>query len=138
MNIQFAVKGGDVYMLEVNPRASRTVPFVSKAIGVPLAKLAAKCMVGHKLRDLGFTAEVTPPFWSVKEAVFPFSRFRGAAVVLSPEMRSTGEVMGMDNDLGMAYAKAQMAAMPPLPTEGNAFLSVKDSDKARAIEVARD
>lgn len=138
MNIQFAVKGGEVYMLEVNPRASRTIPFVSKAIGVPLAKLAAKCMVGHKLRDLGFTAEVTPPFWSVKEAVFPFSRFRGAAVVLSPEMRSTGEVMGMDNDLGMAYAKAQMAAMPPLPTEGNAFLSVKESDKAHAIEVARD
>ncbi len=138
MNIQFAVKDGQVYMLEVNPRASRTVPFVSKAIGVPLAKLAAKCMAGRKLRDLGFTEEITPPFWSVKEAVFPFSRFRGAPVVLSPEMRSTGEVMGTDTDLGMAYAKAQMAAMPPLPVAGNAFLSVKESDKAGAIAVARD
>jgi len=138
MNIQFAVKDGQVYMLEVNPRASRTVPFVSKAIGVPLAKLAAKCMAGRKLRDLGFTEEITPPYWSVKESVFPFSRFRGAAVVLSPEMRSTGEVMGVDDDLGLAYAKAQMAAQPALPTAGSAFLSVKESDKPGAVEVARD
>jgi carbamoyl-phosphate synthase large subunit len=138
MNIQFAVKDGQVYMLEVNPRASRTVPFVSKAIGVPLAKIAAKCMIGHKLRDLGFTREITPPFWSVKESVFPFSRFRGTAVVLSPEMRSTGEVMGIDADLGLAYAKAQMAAQPALPTSGTAFLSVKESDKAGAVQVARE
>ncbi|HAZ65603.1 MAG TPA: carbamoyl phosphate synthase large subunit [Opitutae bacterium] len=138
MNIQFAIKDGQVYMLEVNPRASRTVPFVSKAIGVPLAKLAAKCMVGHKLLDLGFTQEIRPAFWSVKESVFPFNRFRGAAVVLSPEMRSTGEVMGTDEDLGLAYAKAQMAAQPPLPTAGNVFLSVKDRDKAGAVEVARE
>jgi carbamoyl-phosphate synthase large subunit len=138
MNIQFAIKDGQVYMLEVNPRASRTIPFVSKAIGVPLAKLAAKCMVGHKLRDLGFTQEIRPAFWSVKESVFPFNRFRGAAVVLSPEMRSTGEVMGTDDDLGLAYAKAQMAAQPPLPTAGNVFLSVKDRDKAGAVEVARE
>jgi carbamoyl-phosphate synthase large subunit len=138
MNIQFAIKDGQVYMLEVNPRASRTVPFVSKAIGVPLAKLAAKCMVGHKLRDLGFTQEIRPAFWSVKESVFPFNRFRGAAVVLSPEMRSTGEVMGTDEDLGLAYAKAQMAAQPPLPTAGSVFLSVKDRDKAGAVEVARE
>jgi carbamoyl-phosphate synthase large subunit len=138
MNVQFAIKDGVVYMLEVNPRASRTVPFVSKAIGVPLAKLASLCMMGAKLKDLGFTREIRPPYWAVKESVFPFSRFPGAPVALSPEMRSTGEVMGVDDDLGMAYAKAQMAAQPALPVGGNVFLSVKDRDKAAAVEVARD
>ena len=138
MNIQFAIKDGIVYMLEVNPRASRTIPFVSKAIGVPLAKLASLCMLGAKLKDLGFTREIRPPYWSVKESVFPFSRFPGAPVALSPEMRSTGEVMGCDDDLGMAYAKAQMAAQPALPVAGNAFLSVKDRDKDGAVAVARD
>ena len=138
MNIQFAVKDGVIYMLEVNPRSSRTVPFVSKAIGVPLAKLAARCMTGEKLKDMGFTQEVIPPYYAVKESVFPFNRFPGAPVVLSPEMRSTGEVMGVDADLGIAYAKAQMAAAPALPTKGNVFISVKDRDKASAISVARD
>jgi carbamoyl-phosphate synthase large subunit len=123
--------------LEVNPRASRTIPFVAKAIGVPLAKLAAKIMTGKKLKDLGFTREQTPKHWCVKEAVFPFVRFPGATITLGPEMRSTGEVMGLDDDLGIAFAKAQAAAKPGLPTKGNVFLSVKDSDKARAIDLAR-
>ena len=138
MNIQFAIKDGSVFMLEVNPRASRTVPFVSKAIGVPLAKLAARCMVGEKLKAMGFTQEIIPPYFAVKESVFPFNRFPGAPVVLSPEMRSTGEVMGLDADFGVAYAKAQMAASPALPAKGNVFLSVKDRDKPDAVEVARE
>ena len=138
MNVQFAVKGGDVYILEVNPRASRTVPFVSKAIGHPLAKLAAKIMAGKTLLELGFTEEVIPPYYSVKEAVFPFIKFPGVDIILGPEMRSTGEVMGIDPDLGIAYAKSQMSAQPPLPTKGNVFISVKDSDKPAAIEVARE
>jgi len=138
MNIQFAIKDGTVFMLEVNPRASRTVPFVSKAIGVPLAKFAARCMVGEKLRDLGFTEEITAPYYAVKESVFPFNRFPGAAVALSPEMRSTGEVMGLDADLGIAYAKSQMAAQPPLPAAGNVFFSVKDRDKDAAVALARE
>ena len=138
MNVQFAVKDGDVYILEVNPRASRTVPFVSKAIGHPLAKLAAKIMAGQTLRELGFTDEVIPPYYSVKEAVFPFIKFPGVDIILGPEMRSTGEVMGIDPDLGIAYAKSQMSAQPPLPTKGNVFISVKDSDKPAAIEVARE
>jgi carbamoyl-phosphate synthase large subunit len=121
----------------VNPRASRTVPFVAKAIGVPLAKLAARVMTGAKLKDLGFTREQTPKHWCVKEAVFPFVRFPGATIALGPEMRSTGEVMGLDEDLGVAFAKAQAAAKPGLPTAGNVFLSVKDSDKPRAVEIAR-
>ncbi len=137
MNVQFAIKDERLYVLEVNPRASRTVPFVSKTIGVPLAKLAAKVMTGKKLSDLGFTREQTPKHWCVKEAVFPFVRFPGAMITLGPEMRSTGEVMGIDEDLGMAFAKAQAAAKPGLPVKGNVFLSVKDSDKARAVEVAR-
>ena len=137
MNIQFAIKDGELYVLEVNPRASRTVPFVAKAMGVPLAKLAAKVMTGAKLKDLGFTREQTPKHWCVKEAVFPFVRFPGAAIVLGPEMRSTGEVMGLDADLGVAFAKAQAAAKPGLPTKGNVFLSVKDGDKARAVNIAR-
>ena len=138
MNIQFAIKGDELYVLEVNPRASRTVPFVSKAIAVPLAKLAARVMAGEKLAKLGFTREITPPYWAVKEAVFPFVRFPGAPVALTPEMRSTGEVMGLDEDLGLAYAKTQMAAQPPLPESGQVFLSVKDSDKAGAIAIARE
>ncbi len=137
MNIQFAIKDDELYILEVNPRASRTVPFVSKAIGVPLAKLAARVMAGAKLADLGFTKEVIPKHWSVKESVFPFARFPGSSVALGPEMRSTGEVMGMDQDLGIAFAKMQMAAGPPLPLSGNIFLSVKDSDKERAVDLAR-
>jgi carbamoyl-phosphate synthase large subunit len=138
MNIQFAIKGDELYVLEVNPRASRTVPFVSKAIATPLAKLAARVMAGEKLVKLGFTREITPPFWAVKEAVFPFVRFPGAPVALTPEMRSTGEVMGLDEDLGLAYAKTQMAAQPPLPESGQVFLSVKDSDKAGAVAIARE
>ncbi len=137
MNIQFAIKADDLYVLEVNPRASRTVPFVSKAIGVPLAKLAAKVMAGATLKELGFTEEIRPRHWCVKEAVFPFVRFPGASIALGPEMRSTGEVMGLDDDLGLAYAKSQMAARPALPTQGNVFLSVKDADKARAVDLAR-
>jgi carbamoyl-phosphate synthase large subunit len=138
MNVQFAIKENELYVLEVNPRASRTVPFVAKAIGVPLAKLAAKVMAGAKLADLGFVREVTPKHWCVKEAVFPFARFPGAMIALGPEMRSTGEVMGLDDDLGLAFAKAQAAAKPGLPTKGNVFLSVKDADKAAAVEIARD
>ncbi len=137
MNVQFAIKGSDLYVLEVNPRASRTVPFVSKAIGQPLAKLAAKCMAGKKLAEIGFTRELTPRHWCVKEAVFPFNRFPGATINLGPEMRSTGEVMGLDDDLGIAFAKTQMAAKPSLPLQGNVFLSVKDADKARAIDLGR-
>jgi len=138
MNVQFAVKGQDVYVLEVNPRASRTVPFVSKAIGVPLAKLAAKVMVGKTLRELAFTKELVPKHFSVKEAVFPFLRYEGMDISLGPEMKSTGEVMGIDVDLGLAYAKSQMAAPPPLPTTGNVFVSVKDSDKQGVIPVVKE
>ena len=137
MNVQFAIKDHELYVLEVNPRASRTVPFVAKAIGVPLAKLAAKVMTGAKLKDLGFTREQTPKHWCVKEAVFPFVRFPGSTIALGPEMRSTGEVMGIDADLGVAFAKAQAAAKPGLPTKGNVFLSVKDADKPRATALAR-
>ncbi len=138
MNVQFAVKGEDVYVLEVNPRASRTVPFVSKAIGKPLAKLAAKVMAGKTLRELGFTKEIIPPHYSVKEAVFPFIRFPGIDIALGPEMKSTGEVMGIDDDLGLAYAKAQMAAQPPLPKGGNLFISVKDADKQDVAALAAE
>jgi len=138
MNVQFAVKGEEVYVLEVNPRASRTVPFVSKAIGVPLAKLAAKVMTGKTLHELGFTKEIVPKHYSVKEAVFPFLRYQGIDIALGPEMKSTGEVMGIDVDLGLAYAKSQMAAPPALPTSGNVFISVKDSDKKAVLPVARE
>src|SRR2546425_1335692 len=138
MNVQYAVKGDQVYVLEVNPRASRTVPFVSKAIGVPLAKLAAKIMAGKTLRELGFTKEIVPKHFSVKEAVFPFLRYQGMDISLGPEMKSTGEVMGMDVDLGLAYAKSQMAAPPPLPKTGKVFISVKDTDKEAVIPVARE
>ncbi len=138
MNVQFAVKDKTVYVLEVNPRASRTIPFVSKAIGVPLAKLAAKVMAGKKLKDLGFTREIVPPYISVKEVVLPFVRFRGVDIVLGPEMKSTGEVMGIDERFDRAFAKAQIAASSSLPTEGTVFLSVKDSDKAAIVNIAKD
>ncbi|MBE0545903.1 MAG: carbamoyl-phosphate synthase large subunit [Verrucomicrobia bacterium] len=137
MNVQYAVKDETVYVLEVNPRASRTVPFVSKAIGFPLAKLAAKVMAGMTLKELGFTEEVWPEYWAVKESVFPFNRFLGQDILLSPEMRSTGEVMGLDADLGVAYAKSQMAANSPLPTNGRVFISVSDAHKGEVAAVAK-
>jgi carbamoyl-phosphate synthase large subunit len=136
MNVQYAVKGESVYVLEVNPRASRTVPFVSKAIGVPLAKLAARVMAGKNLAQLGFTQEIWPRYWAVKESVFPFNRFHGQDILLSPEMRSTGEVMGLDADLGIAYAKSQMAASSPLPMAGRVFISVSDAHKKEVAGVA--
>ena len=138
MNVQYAVKDEEVFVLEVNPRASRTSPFVSKAIGVPLAKLAAKIMAGKSLKDLGFTEEVIPKHYSVKEAVFPFIKFPGIDITLGPEMRSTGEVMGIDTDFPRAYAKAQMAAAPSLPSEGNLFVSVKDADKKGAVKIVKE
>jgi len=137
MNVQYAVKGDTVYVLEVNPRASRTVPFVSKAIGVPLAKLAAKVMAGKTLKELKFTKEIWPKYWAVKESVFPFNRFHGQDILLSPEMRSTGEVMGLDADRGIAYAKSQMAAGSPLPVGGKVFISVSDVHKKKIVEVAK-
>ncbi len=137
MNVQYAVKDDVVYVLEVNPRASRTVPFVSKAIGVPLAKLAAKVMAGKSLKELGFTAEIWPKYWAVKESVFPFNKFFGQDILLSPEMRSTGEVMGLDPDLGIAYAKSQMAANSSLPLKGRVFISVSDAHKPKVAEVAK-
>jgi carbamoyl-phosphate synthase large subunit len=137
MNVQYAVKDNIVYVLEVNPRASRTVPFVSKAIGVPLAKLAAKIMAGKTLKDLKFTAEIWPKYWAVKESVFPFNRFHGQDILLSPEMRSTGEVMGLDDDLGIAYAKSQMAANSPLPMKGKVFISVSEAHKTDVAEIAK-
>jgi len=135
--VQFAIKDGKLYVLEVTPRASRTVPFVSKTIGVPLAKLAARVMAGAKLKDLGFTEEIIPKHWAIKESVFPFNSFPGCTIALTPEMRSTGEVMGLDADFGIAFAKTQMAAKPALPSEGNVFLSVRDQDKEEAVEIAR-
>ena len=137
VNIQFAVKDDDIYILEVNPRASRTIPFVSKTIGVPLAKLAAKVMAGKTLDELGFTEEVTRSHYSVKEAVFPFLKFPGSDTLLGPEMLSTGEVMGISDDFGIAFAKSQMAAGNFLPTKGTVLFSVKDRDKKRAVEAAR-
>jgi len=137
MNIQYAVQDGEVYILEVNPRASRTIPFVSKAIGVPLAKYASLIMVGKTLPELGFTAEVIPPQVSVKEAVFPFIRFPGTDITLSPEMKSTGEVMGIDISTGLAYLKSQLAAGNKLPRTGNIFLSVRDADKENVLDGAR-
>ena len=137
MNVQYAIKDGIVYVLEVNPRASRTVPFVSKAIGRPLAKLAAKVMTGKTLKELGFTEELTPDYWAVKESVFPFNRFHGQDILLSPEMKSTGEVMGIDTDLGIAYAKSQMASGSSLPLEGRVFISVSDAHKAEVADLAK-
>jgi carbamoyl-phosphate synthase large subunit len=137
LNIQFAVKGDHIFVLEVNPRASRTVPFVSKATGVSLAKLATKVMLGHTLEELGFTREVEPPYFAVKESVFPFRRFPGVDPMLGPEMRSTGEVMGIDQDFGLAYAKAQLAASQLLPLEGGVLFSVKDPDKPMMAPIVK-
>ncbi len=141
MNVQFAVqKNGDtdvVYVLEVNPRASRTVPFVSKATGLPLAKIAARCQSGKTLLEQGVTAEVVPPYFSVKEAVFPFIKFPGADTILGPEMKSTGEVMGVGESFGEAFVKSQLAAGEKLPDSGKVFISVRDGDKARAVEIGR-
>jgi carbamoyl-phosphate synthase large subunit len=137
MNAQFAVRDGDLYVLEVNPRASRTVPFVSKAIGVPLAKLAMKVMVGKTLGALGLTEAPQPRHMAVKEAVFPFTKFAGVDVLLGPEMRSTGEVMGLDQDFGWAFAKSQNAAGAPLPRAGKVLFSVKDRDKAATVELVQ-
>ena len=137
MNVQYAVQDEEVYVLEVNPRASRTIPYVSKSIGVPLAKLAALAMAGKKLKDLGFTEEIVPKHSSVKEAVFPFVRFPGIDVILSPEMKSTGEVMGIDTTVGMAFLKSQVAAGNSLPVAGNIFLSVRDQDKEAVIPLAK-
>jgi len=137
MNIQFGIMNDTVYIIEVNPRASRTIPFVSKAIGVPLAKLATKVMLGKTLKELGVTKEVIPPYYCVKEAVMPFDRFDNVDPVLGPEMKSTGEVMGIDKDLGAAVAKAQFAAGQKLPKEGTVFISVQDKDKKAALPVAQ-
>ncbi len=137
MNTQFAIQGDVIYLLEVNPRASRTVPFVSKAIGVPLAKIAAKTMVGEKLVDQGFVNQRVPEYYSVKEAVFPFIKFPGSDPILGPEMKSTGEVMGIGRTFGEAYAKAQLASGVVLPRQGVALLSVRDRDKEGAVELAR-
>src|ERR1044071_5162790 len=137
MNVQFAVKGEDIYILEVNPRASRTVPFVSKATGVPLAKLAARIMVGKKLSELGLVKEVLPSHISVKESVFPFNKFPGVDTLLGPEMKSTGEVMGIDATFGIAYAKSQIGAGTRLPRSGKVFISVRDEDKESVTPIAR-
>ena len=141
MNVQFAIQEADgkdiIYVLEVNPRASRTVPFVSKATGIQLAKVAARCMAGQTLAAQGITKEVTPPYFSVKEAVFPFVKFPGVDTILGPEMKSTGEVMGVGKTFGEAFVKSQMGAGTKLPTSGKVFLTVKNSDKARAVDIAR-
>jgi carbamoyl-phosphate synthase large subunit len=138
MNVQFAVSRDDtVYVLEVNPRASRTVPFVSKATGVPLARYASLVMVGQTLDQLGLFEEIVPKHYSVKESVFPFNKFPGVDIILGPEMRSTGEVMGIDDNFPMAFAKSQMAANSALPLTGLIFLSVADRDKQEIIPIAR-
>jgi len=137
LNIQFAIKQNKVYVLEVNPRASRTVPFVSKAIGVPLAKIAAKVMAGKTLKELGFTEEKRPGHISVKESVLPFSRFSGVDILLGPEMKSTGEVMGIDSSFGMAFYKSQIAAGQALPTKGKVFISVRNQDKRNIVFIAK-
>jgi carbamoyl-phosphate synthase large subunit len=146
MNVQFAIQQSEVdgktvdtvFVLEVNPRASRTVPFVSKATGLQLAKIAARCMVGQSLDSQGIKNEVVPPYYSVKEAVFPFVKFPGVDTILGPEMKSTGEVMGVGKTFGEAFVKSQMGAGVKLPKSGKVFLSVKNSDKPRAVQVARD
>ena len=137
MNTQFAVQGDNIFVLEVNPRASRTVPFVSKATGVALAKIAARCMVGQTLAEQGATIEVVPDYYSVKEAIFPFLKFQNVDPILGPEMRSTGEVMGVGRDFGAAFARAQEAAAIKVPPPGKAFVSVRDQDKARLLPVAK-
>jgi carbamoyl-phosphate synthase large subunit len=138
MNTQFAVKDGEAYLIEVNPRAARTIPFVSKATGVPLAKIAARAMAGQSLESQGFTQEVIPPFYSVKEVVLPFAKFRGVDPLLGPEMRSTGEVMGVGDTFEEAYAKANLGAGSPLPKTGKALLSVREHDKEKLIQLAKE
>ena len=138
MNTQFAIQGEDIYVLEVNPRASRTVPYVSKATGRPLAKIAARCMVGRRLAEQGVCGEIIPNYYSVKEAVFPFVKFPGVDPLLGPEMKSTGEVMGVGRSFGEAFAKAQLGAGNQLPRGGRAFISVRDVDKPKVIDIARE
>jgi len=138
MNVQLAYQEGGIYVIEVNPRASRTVPFVSKCIGTSLAKVAARCMAGQSLASQGFTEEVVPPYYSVKEAVLPFNKFPGVDPILGPEMKSTGEVMGTGDSFADAFAKAQLGAGAIAPTSGTALISVRDADKAGAVAVARD
>ncbi|AEH06123.1 carbamoyl-phosphate synthase large subunit [Methanothermococcus okinawensis] len=137
INIQYAIKDGIVYIIEANPRASRTVPYVSKSIGAPLAKIATKVMLGHKLKDMGYTGLAKPKYVSVKEAVFPFQKLPGVDPVLSPEMKSTGEAIGIDRDFGKAYYKAQLSANMELPTSGTVFISVKNKDKQHILNIAK-
>jgi carbamoyl-phosphate synthase large subunit len=138
MNVQFAIKGETVYVLEVNPRASRTVPYVSKATGRPLAKIAARCMTGRSLSSQGIVGEVIPPYYSVKEAVFPFRKFPGVDPLLGPEMKSTGEVMGVAETFGEAFLKSQYAASVKLPRSGNACLSVRNPEHPQVVAIARE
>jgi carbamoyl-phosphate synthase large subunit len=138
MNVQFAIQHDVVYVLEVNPRASRTVPFVSKATGLPLAKIAARCMAGQSLASQAVTREIIPLYFSVKEAVFPFNKFPGIDTILGPEMKSTGEVMGVGRNFEEAFVKSQMAANVKLPDSGKVFISVKESDKIKVVDIARD
>ena len=138
MNVQYAIQGDAVYVLEVNPRASRTVPYVSKATGRPLAMIAARCMAGKTLKEQGASEEITPPYFSVKEAVFPFAKFPGIDTILGPEMKSTGEVMGVGETFGEAFVKSQLGAGVRLPQGGRAFISVRDADKLAAVHIARD
>jgi carbamoyl-phosphate synthase large subunit len=138
MNTQFAIKGDDIYLIEVNPRASRTVPFVSKATNRPLAKIAARVMAGKSLREQGFIEAVHPDYYSVKEAVFPFIKFQGVDPLLGPEMKSTGEVMGIGRTFGEAFAKAQLGAGNAIPKTGIAFLSVRKGDRGKTVDLARD
>jgi carbamoyl-phosphate synthase large subunit len=137
MNVQLAVKGRDIYILEVNPRASRTVPFVGKATGVPLAKIAAKVMAGKTLKEVGFTEEKHIKHIAVKEAVFPFDRFHGVDTILGPEMKSTGEVMGIDEDFGLAFGKSQTSSGNRIPLSGKIFISLKDKDKEASVPIVR-
>jgi len=137
MNVQYAIQDGEVYVLEVNPRASRTVPYVSKATGRPLAMIAARCMVGQSLKAQGVRGEITPSYYSVKEAVFPFIKFPGVDTILGPEMKSTGEVMGVGRSFGEAFSKSQIAAGSPIPRSGRIFISVRDADQKGVVEVAR-
>jgi carbamoyl-phosphate synthase large subunit len=137
MNVQFAVKNRDIYILEVNPRGSRTIPFVGKATGVPLAKLAAKVIVGRTLKELGVTKDKNIKHIAVKEAVFPFDRFHGVDSILGPEMKSTGEVMGIDKDFGIAFGKSQISCGNRIPLEGRIFISLKDKDKPAAVPIVK-
>jgi carbamoyl-phosphate synthase large subunit len=138
MNVQFAIQGTTVYVLEVNPRASRTVPFVSKACGLQLAKIAARCMVGQSLKSQGVTKEIIPPYYSVKEAVFPFIKFPGVDTILGPEMKSTGEVMGVGTTFAEAFVKSQLGASAVLPEGGKAFISVRKEDHEKVVDIAQD